>query len=44
MGRRKKKKAEQHHRKLQGESVYLAGWLLVVTTLPAADWSARGAC
>ena len=41
MCRRKKKKADQDHRKLQGDTWYLAGWLLVLTTLPAADWSAQ---
>ncbi len=41
MRRRKKKKAGQDHRKLQGETLYLAGWLLVLRTLPAADWSAQ---
>lgn len=41
MCRRKKKKADQHQRKLQGDCLYLAGWLLVLTTLPAADWSAQ---
>jgi len=41
MCRRKKKKADQHHRKLQGDCLYLAGWVLVLTTLPAADWRAQ---
>jgi len=41
MRRRKKKKAGQDHRKLQKETLYLAGWLLTLTTLPAADWSAQ---
>ena len=39
--RRKRKKAGQDHRKLQADTLYLAGWLLILTTLPAADWSAQ---
>jgi hypothetical protein len=37
--RRKCKKASKEQRKLQPETLYLAGWVLVLTTLPAADWS-----
>lgn len=37
--RRKKIKAQQAKRKLQAETLYLAGWLLVVTSLPAQQWS-----
>ena len=37
--RRKKIKAQQAKRKLQAETRYLAGWLLVVTSLPAQQWS-----
>lgn len=36
---RKKKSARKQHRKLQKETIYLAHWLLIVTTLPATDWS-----
>ncbi len=37
--RRKCKKASKGQRKLQPDTLYLAGWLLVLTTLPVADWS-----
>jgi hypothetical protein len=37
--RRKKHKASQHNRKPQADTLYLAGWLLVVTSLPEQEWS-----
>jgi hypothetical protein len=37
--KRKRKKASQDKGKLQADTLSLAGWLLVVTTLPAAEWS-----
>jgi hypothetical protein len=37
--KRKRKKAGQNKRKLQADTLYLAGWLLVVTTLPSTQWS-----
>jgi hypothetical protein len=37
--RRKCKKASKAHRQIQPDTLYLAGWVLVLTTLPAADWS-----
>ncbi len=40
MRRQKCKKASKRQRGIQSETLYLAGWLLVLTTLPAADWSA----
>jgi hypothetical protein len=44
MIRRKKRKASSRVggvKSMGAESLYLAGWLLVMTTLPATDWSAR---
>jgi hypothetical protein len=38
--RRKRKKAKQDKRQVQEQTLSLAGWLLLVTTLPAQDWSA----
>jgi hypothetical protein len=35
----KKRVSTKNHRKLQQETQYLAGWLLVLTTLPAKDWT-----
>jgi transposase len=40
MRRQKCKKASKKQRGIQSGTWYLAGWLLVLTTLPAADWSA----
>lgn len=37
---RKRKKAQQDKRHIQADTLYLAGWLLVVTTLSASQWSA----
>jgi len=37
--RRKKSEASRRQRALSGETLYLAGWLLVVTTLPQEGWS-----
>lgn len=38
--KRKCKKAKQDKRHVQTQTLYLAGWLLVITTLPASGWSA----
>lgn len=37
--RRKIKKAGQDHRKIQADTLYFAGWLLLVTSLPEETWS-----
>jgi hypothetical protein len=37
--RRTKRKASKQQRQLQADTLYLAGWLLVVTTLPQQQWS-----
>jgi Transposase DDE domain len=37
--RRKKRLASKQQRRLQEDTLYLAGWLLVITTLPAEQWS-----
>ena len=37
---RKRKKAKQDQRHIQEQTLYLAGWLLVITTLSAQQWSA----
>lgn len=37
--RRTKRKASKQQRQLQADTLYLAGWLLVVTTLPSQQWS-----
>lgn len=34
------KKASKQQRHLQPDTLYVAGWVLLVTTLPAAQWSA----
>lgn len=39
--KRTKRKASKQQRQLQAETLYYAGWILVVTTLPEADWSNR---
>ncbi|HTK08218.1 MAG TPA: transposase [Ktedonobacteraceae bacterium] len=39
--RRKKKKAGKDGRKIRKDTLYLAGWLLVITSLPSEDWSER---
>lgn len=36
--RRKRKKAVNDRRKITEETLYLAGWVLVVTSLPAEQW------
>jgi hypothetical protein len=44
MLRRKRRKAIRRkgpQKTLQPENIYMAGWLLVMTTLPALDWSAK---
>jgi hypothetical protein len=35
----KKRTSKKNHRKIQQETEYLAGWTLVLTTLPAKDWT-----
>ena len=37
--RRKKRLASKGQRRLQQDTLYLAGWLLLVTTLPSQQWS-----
>lgn len=37
--RRKKRKASKQQRGLQADTLYLAGWVLLVTTLPKEQWS-----
>ncbi len=37
--RRKRRKAQKAGRTLTGPTLAVAGWLLVITTLPAATWS-----
>jgi hypothetical protein len=37
--RKKRKNAGKDHRKMQKETIYLAHWLLILTTLPVRDWS-----
>jgi Transposase DDE domain len=37
--RRTKRKASKNQRKLQESTLYFAGWVLVVTTLPQDQWS-----
>jgi len=37
--RRKKRLASKRQRRLNPDTVYLAGWLLLVTTLPQESWS-----
>lgn len=39
--RRKSKKARKDKRQIQPDTLYLAGWVLLVTTLPSAAWSAE---
>lgn len=39
--RRKSKKAKKDKRHLQPDTLYLAGWVLLVSTLPASEWSAE---
>lgn len=38
---KKKKSAGRDHRQIQAETIYLSHWQLVLTTLPAKDWSAQ---
>jgi hypothetical protein len=37
--RRKKRQASKQQRTMQADTYYLAGWVLVVTTLPSEQWS-----
>lgn len=39
--RKKKKNAKGNKSTMQKESLYLSNWLLVLTTLPAKDWTAQ---
>lgn len=39
--RRKSKKAKKDKRLIQSDTLYLAGWMLLVTTLAASEWSAE---
>lgn len=39
--RKKKAKAKKNQRNLQNETIYLTNWVLILTTLPAKDWSAQ---
>src|SRR5216683_4964668 len=38
--RRKRKKATQDKSRVSAQAAYGAGWVLVVSTLPAAEWNA----
>lgn len=38
---KRKRIAGRKHRNIQKETLYLSGWLLVLTTLPAKDWNAQ---
>jgi Transposase DDE domain len=38
--RRKCQKAKKDQRRIQPDTLYVAGWLLLITTLPAEQWSA----
>jgi hypothetical protein len=40
MQRRKREKASKKQKGIHSETLYLAGWLLLLTSLPATDWSA----
>ncbi len=37
--RKKKQKASKRQRHVQADTLYLAGWVMLVTTLPQQDWS-----
>ena len=37
--RKKKQKASKQQRNVQADTLYLAGWVMLVTTLPQQDWS-----
>lgn len=37
--RKKKQKASKRQRNVQADTLYLAGWVMLVTTLPQQDWS-----
>ena len=37
--RRKKRRASKNQQRLQAETLYLAGWVLLITTLPSELWS-----
>jgi hypothetical protein len=39
--KRCREKARQHGRKVQPQTLYLAGWLLIITTLDESEWSAE---
>jgi len=38
-GKRVRRKASKQQRCVQEETLYLSGWVIVVTTLPEADWN-----
>jgi hypothetical protein len=37
--RRKRRKASKRQQQVQADTLYLAGWVLLVTTLPAEQWT-----
>ena len=39
--RRKKRTAQKKQQQVQADTVYLAGWVLLITTLPSEHWSAH---
>jgi hypothetical protein len=39
--KRCREKAQQHGRKVQAQTLYLAGWLLLISTLDPSEWSAE---
>jgi len=39
--RRKKRTAQRKQQQVQADTLYLAGWVLLITTLPSAHWSAQ---
>jgi hypothetical protein len=39
--RRKKRSAQKKQHQLQPDTLYLAGWVLLITTLPREQWSAQ---
>jgi hypothetical protein len=39
--RRKKRTATRKQQQVQADTLYLAGWLLLITTLPSEDWSVQ---
>jgi hypothetical protein len=39
--RRKKRTAQKKQQQVQADTLYLAGWVLLITTLPSEHWSAQ---